>query len=64
MLQKTLQVKDERFFEPIKRLLTHESPKVRALALENLYFLKTENLCDQIELMVYRQGSGCYNCGF
>lgn len=52
MLQKTLEVKDERFFFSIKNLLEHESPKVRSLAIENLYFLKTENLCSQIELMV------------
>uniref|UniRef100_UPI003562F4A0 NTP/NDP exchange transporter n=1 Tax=Lutibacter sp. TaxID=1925666 RepID=UPI003562F4A0 len=52
MLQKTLEAKDERFFLAIKNLLIHESPKVRALAIENLYFLKTENLCFQIETMV------------
>ncbi|WP_372794534.1 Npt1/Npt2 family nucleotide transporter [Lutibacter sp.] len=52
MLQKTLEAKDECFFVAIKSLLTHESPKVRALAIENLYFLKSENLCFQIETMV------------
>ena len=52
MLQKTLEAKDERFFTAIKALLIHESPKVRALAIENLYFLKSENLCFQIETMV------------
>ncbi|PKA83828.1 AAA family ATP:ADP antiporter [Ulvibacter sp. MAR_2010_11] len=53
MLQKTLSVKDERFFQAIKGLLSHTSAKVRALAIENLYFLKTENLSDSIELMVH-----------
>ena len=53
MLEKTLEVKDERFFYAIKSLLSHESSKVRALAIENLYFLKTENLCLQIESMIY-----------
>ena len=53
MLQQTLTVNDERFFHPIKRLLTHQSAKVRALAIENLYFLKTHNLCEQIELMIF-----------
>tara|TARA_R110002050_G_scaffold100580_1_gene208120 strand:+ start:63771 stop:66605 length:2835 start_codon:yes stop_codon:yes gene_type:complete len=53
MLQKILEVKDERFFVSIKKLLAHESKKVRALAIENLYFLKTENLSDQIETMVH-----------
>ncbi len=52
MLQKTLEAKDERFFFAIKSLLIHESPKVRALAIENLYFLKTENVSFQIETMV------------
>ncbi|WP_420806043.1 Npt1/Npt2 family nucleotide transporter [Lacinutrix himadriensis] len=53
MLQKTLEVKDERFFSEIKVLLTHPSPKVRTLAIENLYFLKSENLSAQIEKMVH-----------
>ena len=52
MLQQTLSVKDERFFHPIKNLLSHSSTSVRALALENLYFLKTENLSEAVELMV------------
>jgi AAA family ATP:ADP antiporter len=53
MLQKTLDAKDERFFLTIKDLLTHKSSKVRALAIENLYFLKTENLCSIIETMIH-----------
>lgn len=53
MLQKTLEEKDERFFIAIENLLKHPSPKVKALALENLYFLKTKNLCTQIESMIY-----------
>ncbi|MBZ0327327.1 MAG: hypothetical protein K8F54_06945 [Altibacter sp.] len=52
MLQKTLTVKDERFFAAIRKLLAHPSAKVRALAIENLYFLTTENMCPSIELMV------------
>tara|TARA_R110001583_G_scaffold17310_10_gene70189 strand:+ start:2278 stop:5106 length:2829 start_codon:yes stop_codon:yes gene_type:complete len=52
MLQKTLEEKDERFFFAIKELLNNESPKVKALAIENLYFLKSENLCIQIENMI------------
>ena len=53
MLQKTLEAKDERFFFAIKELLSHASPKVRANAIENLYFLSTENLSDIIEPMVH-----------
>jgi AAA family ATP:ADP antiporter len=52
MLQQALSVKDERFFHAIKNLLSHPSPKVKAMALENLYFLKTENLSETIELMI------------
>jgi len=52
MLQKTLEVKDERFFSELKELLGHPSPKVKVLAIENLYFLKTKNLSAQIEKMV------------
>lgn len=52
MLHKTLEVKDERFFYAIKGLLTNSSPKVRALAIENLYFLNTENLCPSVQGMI------------
>jgi len=52
MLSKTLEVKDERFFKGIKNLLNHPSPRVKALAIENLYFLKTENLSAQMESMI------------
>ncbi len=52
MLEKTLEVKDERFFVGIKNLLAHKSPKVKAMAIENLYFLRTENLSVQIEKMI------------
>lgn len=53
MLNKTLEVKDNRFFEDIKLLLDHPSSKIRALAIENLYFLSAQNLSHQIEPMVY-----------
>ncbi len=52
MLQRALPVKDERFFRSIKKLLLHVSPKVRVLAIENLYFLKTENLSHEMELLI------------
>lgn len=53
MLQKTLEVKDERFFASIKNLLAHKSNKVKILAIENLYFLNTENLSFEIEKMIH-----------
>ncbi|WP_117884125.1 MFS transporter [Aureibaculum luteum] len=52
MLQKTLEVKDERFSPSIESLLNNESPKIRALAIENLYFLRRKNLRSKIELMI------------
>ena len=52
MLQKTLEVKDERFLPSIKKLLVHPSSKVRAMAIENLYYLKSQNLASQIETLV------------
>ena len=76
MLQKTLEAKDERFFYAIKKLLIHESPKVRALAIENLYFLKTEILCFQIVInilndrqtkviaQIFKEGINGFNCGW
>ncbi len=53
MLNKTLEVKDERFFTAIKNLLNNPSSKIKALAIENLYFLKTANLSGQIESMIH-----------
>lgn len=53
MLKKTLEIKENRFFYDIKPLLEHPSSKVRALAIENLYFLTLENLCLQIEPMIH-----------
>ncbi|MGC1204062.1 MAG: Npt1/Npt2 family nucleotide transporter [Flavobacteriaceae bacterium] len=53
MLQKTLEVKDERFFFAIKELLNHPSANVKTLALENLYFLKKENLSHSMETLIH-----------
>ena len=53
MLRRTLESPDERLFLSIKGLLTHESAKVKALAIENLYFLRTEDLSNQIEPFIY-----------
>lgn len=52
MLQKTLEVKDERFFYGIKALLNHPSAKVKVLAIENLYYLNSEHLNSEMELMI------------
>ncbi len=52
MLNKTLEVKDERFFNSIKPLLMHISPEVRILAIQNLYYLSSENLSEDMELLI------------
>jgi AAA family ATP:ADP antiporter len=52
MLQKTLEVKDERFFNGIKPLLNHPSARVKVMAIENLYYLNSENLNSKMELMI------------
>ena len=64
MLQKTLEEKDERFFYGIKTLLKHESPEVRVLAIENLYFLKKENLSNLIEEMIHDQNQHVTTAAF
>lgn len=53
MLTKTLEVKDERFFRAISDLLVHPSAEVRALAIDNLYYLKTENLSPRMEELIH-----------
>lgn len=53
MLHKTLEVKDERFFKSIKSLLMHISPKIRILAIQNLYYLNSENLSEEMELLIW-----------
>ncbi|MGJ5642604.1 NTP/NDP exchange transporter [Formosa sp. S-31] len=53
MLHRTQETPDERLFSSIKSLLKHPSVKVKALAIENLYYLKTEDLSDQIEPLIY-----------
>lgn len=52
MLQKTLEAKEELFFPELKKLLKHPSPRVKELAIENLYFLNSENLSAEMELML------------
>lgn len=53
MLHRTLDAPDERLFYAIKTLLDHPNTHIRALAIENLYFLKTEDLSEKIEPLIY-----------
>lgn len=52
MLYRLIERPDERFFYNLKNLLHHDSPSIKALAIESLYFLKTEDLTTQIEELV------------
>lgn len=52
MLNRIIEEPDERFFYTIKDLLNHESPKIKAFAIECLYYLKTEDLTDVIEKLI------------
>ncbi|RZS92017.1 NTP/NDP exchange transporter [Aquimarina brevivitae] len=53
MLKKILEVKDDRFFEELIFLLGHLSPQIRALAIENLYFLSSKNSYNNVETLIY-----------
>lgn len=53
MLNRTKEVNDERFFYDIEKLLEHESSSVRALAIENLYSLRTKDLSSKIKGFVF-----------
>ncbi|QDO94758.1 hypothetical protein FNB79_12555 [Formosa sediminum] len=64
MLTKTLEVKDERFFYGIKNILHHTSPRVKTLAIDNLYYLKTENLSTEIEEMVHDRNQNVTTSAF
>ncbi|GAA4810702.1 Npt1/Npt2 family nucleotide transporter [Litoribaculum gwangyangense] len=64
MLQKTLEVKDERFFFAIKNLLNHPSAEIKTLAIENLYFLKTEKLVSHIEPLIHDENQEVTTAAF
>lgn len=64
MLTKTLEVKDARFYPAIKKLLEHPSPKIKMLAIENLYFLKIENLSPLMETLIYDEDQGVTTAAF
>ncbi|GJM29741.1 MAG: hypothetical protein DHS20C17_23760 [Cyclobacteriaceae bacterium] len=53
MLNRTIEAPEERFFHSIKTLLNHPSARVRHLALENLYYLKSEIITDQVNKLLY-----------
>lgn len=52
MLNRVIESPDERFFNSIKPLLHHESDKIKAQAIESLYYLNTQDLSDSIEPLI------------
>lgn len=52
MLKRTLETPDERFFEALTKLLNHPSENIRHLALENLYYLKSDVLTSRVQRML------------
>lgn len=44
MLEKTLEINDERLKEPIAKLLTHNSKDVKLAAIRNLYFIDNQSI--------------------
>ncbi len=49
LLRKLRETPDERLFHQIKGLLDHPSDEVKAEALQNLYYLKSENLSEIVK---------------
>ncbi|TRZ46071.1 MFS transporter [Robertkochia solimangrovi] len=52
MLNRILEENDDRFFPELSELLNSESPKIRALAIENLYYINTYDASEQIGKLV------------
>ena len=48
MLSKALEVNDKRLVEPISKLLSHPSHKIKAEALRNLYFLNEDSIYTEV----------------
>lgn len=58
MLEEILHEPDEHYFEAIRNLLDHPSEHVRSLAIENLYFLNSADLRDEIREMLNDPSDG------
>jgi AAA family ATP:ADP antiporter len=52
MLEELLHNPDEHYFEALKKLLDHPSPKIKSLAISNLYFLVSEDLTARMKEML------------
>jgi AAA family ATP:ADP antiporter len=49
VLTKVRELSDDRLFSPIRNLLQHESPQIRAEALRNLYFFRNHNIVEEVQ---------------
>lgn len=54
VLQKALDLRDERLFDSIIACLDDPSHQVKALAIRNLYYLKSRNLSNRIEGFIHQ----------
>jgi AAA family ATP:ADP antiporter len=53
VLQHMQDIKHERLFSNIRKLLIHDSPVIRAEALKKLYYYKTEKLINEVNGMIH-----------
>ncbi len=53
VLKHTDDLKHEKLFTPLKKLLAHPSPEIVLEAIRKLYFYRTENLSEQIAPLVH-----------
>lgn len=53
VLHKTDDIWHEKLFQSLRNLLKHDVPEIRAEALRKLYHYKTENIVNEVNLMVH-----------
>lgn len=53
VLSKIRELNNERFFEPVRRLLQHPSPEVQAETIATLYFFKKQPLTEEIKPLIH-----------
>jgi AAA family ATP:ADP antiporter len=51
VLDKIRELNDDRFFEPVRKLIRHDNPAIRAAALHNLYFFNSPRLDEEVETL-------------
>lgn len=53
VLHQTADIQHDKLFESLRNLLKHDNPDIRTEALRRLYHYKTENLINEVNLMVH-----------